>query len=160
VLRDNPGDYIYLISDRIPEGRDNLVEYVWVRTILYKPNKSVMFQVGDSLCVFNVTEGIMEFYDMDGNFINELRLPIEDNMAGEWTREIYIDAMEHKAFTSSLKNGLITLYQIDLQTGMIHRLLKTVHAFPEKVRVHDGYLFYLYDKPWEGDAKYLYRQKL
>jgi hypothetical protein len=160
VLSDNPGDYIYLISERIPDGRDNMVEYVWVRTILYKPNRSVMFQIGDSLCVFNVTEGIMELYDMEGSFVNKLSLPIEKSMEGEWTQDVHIDAMEHQAFTSSMKNGHMILYQVDLQTGALHRMLKTIHAFPEKVNVYGGYLLYLYDKPWEGDEKYLYRQKI
>jgi hypothetical protein len=102
----------------------------------------------------------MKFYDLEGNYYSELNLYIDDKIEGEWTKDIYIDQVKHHAFTSSLKNGFMTLYQVDLKNGSLYRVLKTTHSYPEKVMVYDGFLFYLYDKPWEGDEKYLYRQKL
>jgi hypothetical protein len=96
----------------------------------------------------------------DGNFTSKLKMPVEKISEGKWTTEIYFDNMTNRAFTSFRKGGLFTLYRIDLNTGELKRQLSPIHDFPRKIRVHNNFLYYLYDVPGEGDNKHLFRQKL
>jgi hypothetical protein len=160
VLRENPSDYAYLISDRIPDGRENLVEYIWVRKILYKPNRSMMHRMGDSLFVFNLSDTTVEVYDLQGQLIDMISLADVGKIEGTWTLDVYIDPATRQAYTSGIKNGIVTLYQIDLDRGELHRVMSTVHTFPEKLSIYNQNLFYLYDLPGEADNKQLLRQRL
>jgi hypothetical protein len=87
-------------------------------------------------------------------------MPVADIKEGKWTTEIYIDDIRKQAYTSFRKGGQFTLYRIDLNTGDLKRIISLTHPFPQKIKVHNNFLFYLYDLPAEGDNKHLFRQKL
>ncbi|MFH1160781.1 MAG: carboxypeptidase-like regulatory domain-containing protein [bacterium] len=160
MLRRNPEENSMMILSRIPEGRDNLVQWSWVQKVLYKPNTSTLRKVDDILCVVNTADHTLELYDLNGTFTAKLNLQIDQVDAGQWTTEIYIDHIEKKTYTSFLKNGKCTLYRINLNTGELKRILTVSHTFPQKIRIHNNHLFYLYDLPGKGDNKHLFRQKL
>jgi hypothetical protein len=160
ILYDNPGDYYYLVSNRIPDGRENLVNYVWIKKILYKPNVTVMSKIKNTLCLFNTTDGTLSFYNLDGLFLNKVEIPIEDKGEGLWTKEIYIDQAAGLAYTSFLKGGVMTVFRIDLTTGDLERVNRTAHIFPQMVKVHNHHLYYLYDVPGESDNLHLMKQKM
>lgn len=52
------------------------------------------------------------------------------------------------------------MYRINLNTGELKLMLGAEHGYPQKVRVHKNYLYYLYETPGGGDNRLLYRQKL
>lgn len=160
MLRRNPIDSYYLLSESIPGDREGFVEYAWVRKILYKPNASVMVRIGDSLCIFNTVDGSLEIHDLDGRLFSDGLIPLELNDKRTWSKEIYVDSRTGRVYTSFLKNGVSTLFMIDVATYVRHRVMDISHTFPEKIKVHDGYLFYMYDVSGEGDNKKLFKQKL
>jgi len=160
MLRNNPIDYQYLLSERIPDGNENLVEWVWVHKILYKPNASVLKLIGDTVVMFNTTDGTLDLYDLDGRFISGLTMPVQHKSGEKWTREIYYDELTHEPYTSFMKNGKLSLYRIGFNSGELFYVLTTSHIFPQKIRVHNNFLFYLYDLPGLGDNKHLFRQKI
>lgn len=160
MLRRNPGDNSLLMMSRIPDGREALQEYVWVKKILYRPNTSTLHKIADIFCVFNTADYTLELYTLGGEFTSKLKLQVQAVNDGRWTTEIYIDDIEKRAYTSFLKNGRMTLYRIDLNNGDLKRIAGTPHMFPQKIKVHNNFLFYLYDLPGEGDNKHMFRQKL
>jgi len=160
VLRDNPADYYYLLNESIPDGRESFVDYAWVRKILYKPNAAVMVRLGDSLCVFNTANGSLEIYNLDGQLFSEGVIPLALRDQRIWSKEIYVDSKTGLVYTSFLKNGVATLFWIDVSSYVRYRVMDISHPFPEKIRVHGDYLFYMYDVSGEGDNKMLFKQKL
>ena len=160
MLRLNPDDNAVMMMSHIPEGRDAFQEYAWVKKILYKPNTSTLHKIDDILCVFNTADYTLELYTLAGEFTSKLKMQVENTHDGRWTTEIYIDDADRKAYTSFLKNGRMTLYRIDLNNGDLKRIASTMHMFPQKIKVHNNFLFYLYDIPGEGDNKHMFRQKL
>jgi hypothetical protein len=159
MLRKNPADLYLLLMESIPDSNNYMIEWAWVNKILYKPNKSVLYRIGDTISVFNTTDGTIDLYDLNGKFMKGLTMAIQEKNKGNWTKEIYIDHTIHLPYTSFLKNGKLTFYQIDLNTGALTRMLTASHVFPDKPRIHNNYLFYLYDLPGTGDNKQLCRQK-
>jgi hypothetical protein len=119
-----------------------------------------MHRIGDTLCVFNTIDGSLELYDLEGRYISRQVMPVAEIGESSWTKEIYIDPVAKRSYTSSLKNGTLALYRIDITSGSLSRVLSTAHAFPENLKVYNDHLYYLYDVPGEGDNKHLFKQKL
>ncbi|MBL6950428.1 MAG: carboxypeptidase-like regulatory domain-containing protein [Bacteroidales bacterium] len=160
MLRRNRDDNALMMMSRIPESREAFQQWNWVKKVLYKPNTSTLHKIDDMLCVFNTADYTLELYTLMGEFTSKLKLQVQETNAGRWTTEIYIDDIERKAYTSFIKNGRMTLYRVDLNTGELKRVTSSRHMFPQKVRVHNNFLFYLYDIPGQGDNKHMFRQKL
>jgi hypothetical protein len=160
ILRDNPRDYYYLTMDTLPASPAEIMEYVWVNKILYKDNSSVMKKIGDSLVVFNTADGVMNFYSLEGRHIAMLTVPDLSKSSEKWTREIMFDEMTHQAYTASFINGKMKVYRIDLSSGKLIYQFTTGHVFPEKLRINNNFLFYIYNVPGTGDNKHLFRQKI
>jgi hypothetical protein len=160
MFRLNPIDRYLLMMDTLPNSASEIAEYSWVRKILYTPNASVLKLIGDSISLFNTTDGSLELFDRSGKFLYAGTLPVLDRKTEKWTREIYYDEMKEKPYTSFLKNGKIYIYSIDVANGALKPESVTHHIFPRKIIIDNHYLFYLYDLPGMGDNRQLYRQKL
>lgn len=160
VLYNNPLDYYYLMLDTIPAGFEAMVDWTWVRKIMYKPNRSVLCRIDSTLALFNTSEGSLDLYSFRGKYLKGLELAVKNATEGDWTREIFIDDYTSIPYTSFNKNGILSIYSVNLYDGSLRKVLQTAHSFPDKLRVQHDHLFYLYDVPGEGDTRKLYRQKL
>ena len=141
-------------------ARNATVEWFWVRKIIYPPIKSFLYRIGEFICVFNIPNKQMEFYDLDGNYSYKIELKVDHAGEGRWTNDILTDGVTLRVYTSYLKNGIVNLYEIDLNTGALTKSLSTFHYYPQKMRISDNYLYYLYDDPETPDNKMLFRQRL
>jgi hypothetical protein len=160
MLQKNPIDQYFLYMDTIADGNIPMVDYAFIRQIVYKPNASVLEKIGDTLAVFNTTDGTIDLYNLNGMYISGLKLPLRQSNEEKWTREIFVDQIAHIPYTTFIKNGRSVLYRIDLNNGELNFALSTNHIYPRKLRIHDNFLFYLYDLPGTGDNKHLFRQKI
>jgi hypothetical protein len=140
--------------------RNATVEWYWIRKIIYPPIKSFLYRIGEFICVFNTPNKQMEFYDLQGNYSYKIELKLHNTGEGRWTYDILIDGVTLKVFTTYLKNGVISLFEIDLNTGELSKALSVMHLYPQKMRIFDNYLYYLYDDPQLPDNKMLFRQRL
>ena len=141
-------------------SRDAFREYSWVRKIQYPPIKSFLYRIGEFICVFNIPNNQMEFFDLDGNYSYKLQLKAEKAGEGKWTHDIIIDEFNLKVYTTFLKNGVVSLFEIDLNTGELIKKMSVFHFFPQKLKIYDNYIYYLYDDPASPDNKMLFRQLL
>lgn len=160
MLRRNEGDAGLLWTTRQPDSHEDFVNWNYIHKILYRPIKTALYQIGSYICIFNTPERQMEFYDMEGNYSYKLALQtglVED---GRWTAEILVDKYTGKVYTLFLRNGVCSLYRIDLNTGLLNKMLSMIYPFPSKVRVYKGFAYYLYDVPGSPDNKMLFRQRL
>lgn len=160
ILRDNPQDYYYLTMDTLPATPAEILEYTWVNKILYKANTSILKKIGDTLVIFNTADGSMNFYTLDGHHLSRLQIPALNKPGEKWTTEILFDELNHQAYTSFLNNGKMKIYRIDLVSGKLIYKFSTSHVFPEKLRINNNFLFYMYHMPGSGENKYLFRQQL
>jgi hypothetical protein len=174
MLRRNQED-AWMLMNPSPPGQDQKMaesraevesanaamdSWYWVKKVVYSPIKSFLYRIGEFICIFNTPNKQMEFYDLEGNYSYKIELKTDDAGEGRWTNDILIDGITLKVFTSYLKNGVVSLYEIDLNTGLLTKILSTFHYFPQKLRISDRYLYYLYDDPISPDNKMLFRQRL
>jgi len=159
MMRLNEDD-LSLLQSGIPDNRESFVTWNYVHKILYRPIGSALYKIGSFICIFNIPEKQIEFYDHNGAYSYKLELKIDEKIEGKWSNEIIVDEFLSKAFTTFIKNGIYFLYEINLNTGGLKKVLTIFHAYPEKLRIYNGYVYYLYDLPGSPDNKMLFRQLL
>lgn len=160
MLRLNPIDRYLMMMDTLPNSAAEIAEYSWVRKILYTPNVSQLRMIGDTIAVFNTTDGSVELFDKAARFISIIDLPVFDRNTEKWTREIYYDDMSEKVYTTFVRNGRTNVYKVNLTSGALTLEGITSHIFPGKIIIDNDDLFYLYDLPGKGDNKHLFKEDL
>ena len=159
-LRRNQDDYGRIRSNAIPDGRSEFEEWNFARKIMYRPRTASMVRIGDNICIFNTADMTIEFYTPDGDFTSKVRLDVSQVNDGRWTKEIYVDVVRKQAYTSFNRNGEFTMYHVNLETGGLVRSTRLSFVYPQRIRVNDGKVFYMYNVPGEQDNKQLFRQTL
>ncbi|HNW72673.1 MAG: carboxypeptidase-like regulatory domain-containing protein [Bacteroidales bacterium] len=158
MLRRNQEDQGYYNSYKPPDTRDDFVSWNYANKILYRPIKTALYRIKGYTCIFNIPERSMEFYDDEGTFSYKLAILTEAVQSGRWTQEILTDEITHLVYTSYINNGIITIYKIDLNTGNLDKGISLDHSFPQKIIIHGGLVYYLYDIKGEADNKMLFRR--
>ena len=144
----------------VSSANEALEKWYWVKKVVYPPIKSFLYRIGEFICIFNTPNKQMEFYDPEGNYSYKIELKTDHAGEGRYTNDILIDGFTLKVFTTYLKNGTLSLFEIDLNTGMLTKSLSCYHLYPQKLRIYGNYLYYLYDDPELPDNKMLFRQRL
>lgn len=148
------------LSTSLFMDRDAFDEWNWVHKVVYRPIKSMVYRIGNFICVFDIPKKDVEFYDQDGNFSLKLKLNIDIIKDGEWSGDIYLDEAQSKVYTTFLRNSGPRLYRIDLNTGDLHKILTIKHPYPQKIKIYKDKIYYLYDVLGYPEDKTLYRQNL
>jgi hypothetical protein len=159
MMRRNSDDAALLMRASHPDSRDEFVTWNYVHKILYRPIKTALYKIGNFICIFNTPDRQMEFYDHSGSFSYKLALKIDKINDGRWSCDILIDEKSEKAYTTFISNGQYSLYEIDINSGILKKQLILFHYYPEKVLVYNDFVYYLYDVSADPDNKMLYRQK-
>jgi hypothetical protein len=81
-----------------------------------------------------------------------------------WDRKLIFDKALGKCYAQFTKDGLVTLKEIDLQTGKIKNEIKlTQHTYPENIQIHNGIVYYKFIDVRQTvgrDCRSLYKMQL
>lgn len=160
MLRRNAKDAQLLQSTTHPDSRDDFVNWNYVHKILYRPVKTSLYRIGAYTCIFNNPEKQMEFYDITGSFSYKLALQINKASDGRWTGDIITDETSGRVYTVFIQNGTAVIDEININTGILKKQVSLAHFYPQKIRIYNGWAYYLYDVAGDADNKMLFRQKL
>ncbi len=156
LQRDEPD----ISKGELDSGRKGFDEWNFTTKILYRPVKTALYKVEKFICIFNIPDRQLEFFDTAGNYSYKLKINVEQIKDGRWSGDIFLDETQSKIYTTFLKSTGTGLYRIDLNTGELHKTLTLIHPFPQKIRIYKGQVYYLYGIPGDTDNKTLYRQDL
>jgi hypothetical protein len=127
----------------------------------YQRINAPLLKLGDNeMADFNFTDGVIEFMNNEGKIYRKVPIefqkepdinlfeglfsiffPISD---WSWTGRLYADEYYKDVYTSFIKNGLIQLKKINLETGKLTRTFDVPFSFPKKIEVYKGEAFFLY----------------
>jgi hypothetical protein len=144
----------------LDSGRKGFEEWNFTSKILYRPLKTALYKVDKFICIFNIPNRQLEFFDTTGNYSYKLKINVEQIKDGRWSGDIFLDESQSKIYTTFLKSTGTGLYRIDLNTGELHKTLILIHPFPQKIRIYKSQVYYLYGDPGDQENKTLYRQDL
>lgn len=154
-------DLMYLEAslDNNPETRiQNLVmEEDLSESLFYKPNYCPLFLDNGNIIAFDHGSAQIVSMGLNGKVNRTQRIKYQKKLA--WEPQVLFDQEKHKYFTVMKRGGWITLYSVDLQTGIASSYHKIENIFPEKIKVYNGYLLYLFRKPATPDRYSLYLEQ-
>ena len=129
--------------------------------IWFRPVYAPLFTVGDTLLVFDHANGILRKFD---HALTERgRVPLRYLAKGTkepWAGRVVQDRRTRRMYAVFQRNGTSWLRAIDPVSGALAAREPVTYAYPERLQVHDGYLYYVY-RPFESLLKKgIYRERL
>ena len=125
------------------------------RLFFLKPMPTPIRAVKNRVMLFNHVESVLEAYSADAQLLE--KVPIRYHERKRWGEEVLIDEVAGKAYTWFLEKGHPELHEIDLATGELGPAMRIYHPYVEKIRVRDGYVYFLYREFGSLQRKTLYR---
>lgn len=131
----------------------------FTKSMFYEPLYAPLFVLKDTLCVFDHYKDLLFHFDRHGYRLDSL--PISYNHPKnwrEWKRLMVKDDVENTIYAVYDRSGHKYLRQIDYRTGKDKGLYNLQFYSADKIRVRDGYAYYIY-RPFEStQQKFLYRE--
>jgi tRNA A58 N-methylase Trm61 len=76
----------------------------------------------------------------------------------EWEQQLLKDFCNNKLYGVFLRTGRHYLKELNTQTGEICSVFLINYRYPEKIKVHNGFVYYIY-RPFEStQTRFLYKE--
>lgn len=133
----------------------------FTQSLYYEPVYAPLFLVHDTLYIFDYPKDMLRVYDSKGVLLNSI--PILHHYQAKQTgfqKNLQQDRKTGKIYVVYQQEGHCYVGLIDLKTGEVRQKVRLAFRYVEKIRVHDGAVYYIY-RPFESaQKKFLYKQKL
>jgi hypothetical protein len=154
-------DELKIIADN-PEafaGASRFLAIEYAKQIAYKPMYSYVDIIGDTIYYFNHGNDRLELFSE--KFERQKQTDISYHRQESWKSKIIIDKTSNKAYTIFTVGAKYQIHEINLQNGTTEMKQLIPLAYPEKLKINNGYVYFLYKEPGNIWArKELYRLKL
>ncbi len=107
-----------------------------------------LFQMGDSLLIFNYYDNEINFFDEEGIEDHDRMVNIDFHLNKKWDEVIFDEATQKVYAVFENKKGKY-IAEIDLETGDTHKPLHFDCMFVRKIVVHDNFLYLLHGNAHE-----------
>ncbi len=140
-------------------GRQKWQNQQFYRQILSKELYTPIFEINDSVVIFDHLTDSALVFNLDGNFIRSFQ--ISYHYFENWKNELIVNEEKTKIYAKYEIDGLVTLRQIDPSTGkVLNTTLLEKHIYPMRIQIRNNYAFYLYKHYLDNSIHYLYKQAL
>ncbi len=148
---------LHATIDNIEDVKDKMEDVLWFETQLTTEAYHPIFQIEDSLYIFNHAANNCTVHNAEG--VNVRNFKIEyPNLEG-WQKKLILDKESQRVYAISQQSGICSLHRLDLINGKVLKSYSiSQHAFPTNVKVNNGYVYYLYKT--KSSFYKLYRQPL
>lgn len=118
-----------------------------------------VFARADTLFIFDHPNNLIHSYGIESN--NALKVKVmEYNNFREWKPLVLFDETQNTFYTTYLKNGIVTLGEINMVNGKINKRFTISHSFPENIKIDKGIVYYMYRVKFTDDKMALYAHQL
>lgn len=116
-------------------------------------------QIGDTLYLFDHVNDYLMAYNGNKELIH--KIPIKYHHQKNWDEKIIFNEELTHAYAVYTKDGIVFLKNINLLNGICteeHKISE--HIFPKKIKIKNGYVYYLWQGNSYSDKHNLFKQKL
>ncbi|MGB0914933.1 MAG: hypothetical protein ACPGVI_02625 [Crocinitomicaceae bacterium] len=133
----------------------------FTRTQYYKAPFGPMYQVGDSLFLFDYHSDTMKVFNSNGRLKRKHLITHDYNeRRSGWQKALIQDRVTDEVYALFEKEGFQLLRKINLKDGSLSESIKLNHRFTESIQVFNGFIYYVY-RPFESyQKKYFWREKM
>ncbi|MBI9068380.1 MAG: carboxypeptidase-like regulatory domain-containing protein [Salinivirgaceae bacterium] len=112
----------------------------------------------DTIIIFDHPNSNIQNFNINGEHLKNI--PIYYEQMKNWTPNIIVDEIQNKYYTTSLKNSITTLYEVDIYTGKYKEVKRISYSWIEKPLIRDNIVYFLYRRKDKNSAKFLYYEDL
>jgi hypothetical protein len=120
----------------------------------------------DLIAFFNFATDSIEFMNGNGKIINVVPISFHkevktkagsgnivrlSNSAWRWGSQVLTDEYSREVYTVFLKNGMVKIHQVDLETGSLKSGTVLPFPFPEKIEIYKGDAYFLIKSDGSND---------
>lgn len=131
----------------------------FTKSMFYEPLFAPLYIIKDTICVFDHYKDKLFHLDKYGSKIDSIKITYNHPKNWkEWKNIMIKDDIENLIYAVYNKNGHKYIKQISTQTGKdLGRYSLQFHS-ADKLKIHDGYAYYIY-RPYEStQEKFFYRE--
>lgn len=149
------------------EDRTGIDKEIWVgsmyftRNLFYQPVCAPLFKKNDSLFIFDHHDNQLLKYNVDSGFVDSVQISYHLYSAKKsWKRNLLQDSNTEEIYGHFENAGYTYLKKINTNNGKISSSDKLFYKYVEKIKIIDGFVYYIY-RPFEStQEKYIYRESL
>jgi hypothetical protein len=133
----------------------------FTKSLFYDPLYAPLFILQDTICVFDHYKDALFHFDKQGRKIDSIAISYNHPKNWrEWKHLMLKDDIENTIYAVYAKDGHKYLKLIDHRDGKDKGKYKLIFHSGDKVKVRDGYIYYVY-RPFEStQEKFLYRERI
>jgi hypothetical protein len=132
----------------------------------YKTIYPVIKTVDDNIAFFNFVTDTLELMNKNGKIVNTVPISFHResktkadatgsvklaNSDWRWGSTIMVDDYSREVYTTFLKNGMVKVQKIDLETGKLRGGTVLPFPFPEKIELFKGEVYFLVKSDGSND---------
>ncbi len=126
----------------------------------YQPLFAPLFSVGDTEYIFDPYSNYIFVHNRGGNPIDSVEINFNKTRRGKFARHIILDRSSHAFYAEFKTFGISYLKQISLTTGKGGIPIHLYYRYPEKIKVFQNRVYYLYRKTNSDHTKHLFAESL
>lgn len=145
-------------AENLQSSRDQFEQENFFKFVLSKPDYHPLFVRDDTTYVFDhITGNVIQFSD-SGKLL--ARIPIDYHLNKDWAKSNHFDSERNNFYTVYERNGAQHFVRFQHGDFSLDRETKITNAYPEKMMVYDGYVYYTCKPHFDANLNKLYRHKL
>lgn len=131
----------------------------FTKSMFYEPLYAPLYVVKDTISIFDHYKNLLFHVDRKGQKIDSISISYNHPKNWkEWKNVMLKDDIENTIYAVYEKNGHKYIKQISLQNGQEQGRYSLQFHSADKLKIHDGYAYYIY-RPFEStQEKYFYRE--
>lgn len=169
---------LYRAQYKYVSGRDKLWAYrkeqetgidkeIWIgaqsftQDLLYQPVYAPLFVVNDTVLIFDQYKSYLYKYTTNHRLVDSSFVNYYINPKGEkWEQPLVKDAATGAIYATYNRAGYTYLRKLDSKTGLLTTTTKLTNRFVSTIKIHNGYVYYIY-RPYESQQKkFLYKEEV
>ncbi len=133
----------------------------FTQSMYFEPLYAPLFIINDTICIFNHYANLLYHYTKQNKLIDSVTINYHHpNNWHDWKKQLFVDEIDTKVYAFYSKSQHHYIKQINYQTGKEILSYKLQHHSAEKIKIKNGYIYYVY-RPFEStQEKFLYREKI
>ena len=134
---------------------------VFTNDILYKPVYAPLLVYYDTLLIFDHYKDLLFCYDSEFNLLNSIAISYHKKVKKQkWSQPLIQDLKTQNIFALFNNGGYFILKKFDINSGEVNSGFKLSNRFVEKVKIINGYAYYIY-RPFESiQKKFIYKERI
>lgn len=118
-----------------------------------------VFADNDTVFIFDHPNNLIHSYLLETNKPLKVKT-MEYNHFKQWKPLVLFDEARNVFYTTYLRDGIVTIGEINRATGKINKRFALSHTFPKNIKIDNGIVYYMYRVKFTDDKMALYAHQL